>query len=486
MRILYFAILLLVVLTGAQAAQVTDIYGDGSVKTTQDITNDMDADVQDGDKPGLVGVFYMLQLMSAKPPVALSSQFSDDLSRIKVQFDRDVLLPDGAATSSTGFGSDGDLGQGFIIIASGNKEITLYLGLGATIALENLAISAGAVFSKRNVPIAATTVPVGAPENPVAPVFEISGPNVVGNCDSFELDANVTGGTGTYGRPIGYAWSSTEPNLNAILVNQTQHKVSIAAEKLPPDSEYQIKLTVTNFVDQSSSDSHNVTVKAAPLPEVIPLGPSAVDINYNDSGILLSAMVKANSCGEVEPTFSYNWSSTTFDLNVYLQDQSNLAVVIPMNYLLEGFSVKTPDVTHYLTLTVSDISTPSVSVSIDYVVTVLGPEASANILGDSEITISTNSNLVIIGEDANYPSGIAGETVPTYEWSCSNSKDNPCVNAATFKELKMSDYQGGETGERLSIPTDVLGVGGYKFLLTLTNWLGESSEDYISVKVVSD
>ena len=40
----------------------------------------------------------------------------------------------------------------------------------------------------------------------------------------------------------------------------------------------------------------------------------------------------------------------------------------------------------------------------------LVPEAVANIVEVKEITIGISSNLVITGEDSNYPSGIPGET----------------------------------------------------------------------------
>eukprot|EP00899_Mesostigma_viride_P025127 jgi/Mesvir1/579/Mv02023-RA.3 len=276
-----------------------------------------------------------------EPPCAVESYFGDEGVSIFVRFDMptnraSLVLPGANITGSlsrsraVGVGADTPLEDCSRLF---NAETLATLGDGARchfpeddlleIILSEtatvlpywpLVFRGDAILNKaqNSYFFVGTAIPE-PPLNPVEPKVVVFAPFFIGVCDLFELEVSGTYGTG--GRPMTFSFAlfPNVPNHSEIagqlaaVPPQVAH-ISIEPDLLAGDSTpYEIAVTATNWMGQSTAVTHRVSRKGLPIPTVELEGNTTLKV-YRTMELRMLAFARIAPCWNGTLDILYLWA----------------------------------------------------------------------------------------------------------------------------------------------------------------------------------
>jgi hypothetical protein len=266
-----------------------------------------------------------------------------------------------------------------------------------------------------------TTVRITAPAFPTTPIVSISGPSLIGECDSLALD--ISGSTGSGGRAwasLVFAVQSPSPNVSEVeTFLNTKYKISpptaIPSALLRSGFSYLITTTLCNFLNACSQSSHRVTVSTNIVPVVSILGPTKVTA-YRKNPLLLTADAYSSSCNGAKSYsyLKYVWS--IFKNGAELRGPNFQSVSVePRKLKLNAFSLDV-DTFYTVKLTVLHTNTLKAS-STTTTVYVSKSDIIASISGGSQRSVKFGESIVI-DASASYDEDTGTNTLLTFQWVC--------------------------------------------------------------------
>eukprot|EP01111_Echinosteliopsis_oligospora_P011156 TRINITY_DN3610_c0_g1_i1.p1 TRINITY_DN3610_c0_g1~~TRINITY_DN3610_c0_g1_i1.p1 ORF type:complete len:2035 (+),score=495.14 TRINITY_DN3610_c0_g1_i1:180-6284(+) len=336
-----------------------------------------------------------------------------------------------------------------------DSYFSITLGSDATLRVgDNVTVFAGAVRGKGPGGIAnvRTTIDVTVESNQtlITPTVSIKSAAAVASCEGISLDASASSGAG--GRAfVAVVWQLTSSDntsqsdidaINTVLRNASTARnltVNLNAS-IVPTGKYSFTLTLTNWLNISSSTIIQVTKSTSDVPTVSIAGNSLLKI-YKTDAVALVGSSKGLACGSTSLAVTYSWTASP--AVPALTDVSSPTLNIPAGTL-------TAATTYVFTLTVT--TTDQVSNSANVTVVVTARALIAKLTGGTG-QYATNATVNLDASGSSDPEDLAPLA---FEWNCTTASRTPCSNIT----LTTSDIQ--------SFPAASLGAGTYIFTVTVS------------------
>ena len=379
--------------------------------------------------PGITA-FQFTYLFSA--PVVQSIHFSNDLSELIVQFDRQVEVVGGmlptcqrifreetysmlGGPSSSCYWSD-----------NRQQEVAVSLSPRATVQIgSQISISEGVIQTLAQLysyTVSSVPVLVSRDINAIQPVAILTGPSSIPACGQ----ANFTAVDSLYPGYGGfkYSWSvyvedSSIGGFETILtyldgLSPTSVSISLDAEAFLSNFQYYLELQVVNSIGlQSEAQIRLLEKDSGPAPQVYLLGPPERIVNV-DENVLVESQVNILQCAQTVQELSFNWQlCRVVDERQQILTEESLSgvrsqsadILIPAEHFITNTS-------YILKLTVTSVAQDSTTVNIT--ITVLPSSLQARVHGGNRV-VSQSRTIVLDGR--------ASQLIPNIEnasfvWSC--------------------------------------------------------------------
>ena len=334
----------------------------------------------------------------------------------------------------------------------------------------------------------ATTVPVSAPVNPLAPVVIISAPSQASSCSDLTLDA--TGSQGSAGRPwtsIVWSVSGSVANISTIqsLLRNSYASTSVPAvipSNLLSNGVVTFLLQLTNFLGQTSIGSTSVSISTTALyPTVIIPGPQTVLLTRAQTLSLFASVSLPPCASHLTGVLVYTWSvyAGSNYASQFTSKSRN-----PLFFKLDPYTL---DVSTVYTVKVTVSSTdPGLSpTSAQVTVQLQSLGVVAVISGGSIRSLGYLSELVLDAStsvDLNYPSTAQTGSL-VYHWTCSQVSPNYGAVCPGFNSFRTnsSTYQ-APASALISVGSTTTVLA---FTIFTTNSGGASSSTTATVSIVN-
>ena len=208
-----------------------------------------------------------------------------------------------------------------------------------------------------------TVLKILKPLTPLVPLVKILAPSIVNRCDKIEFDLSASRGSG------GRNWKSVD--FNVVNNNGTKPLVEVSGNltakydnsrpsSITPDTlkvgSYSFQITICNFLDSCSTESHTMRVIDKRLPLVSIFGESLRSV-YTKSGLTLVADASVTTCDKGV----FNTTQSTLDFFWRLYDGQILQLVESTSKLRNAFKLNPytlkPGVLYTVELNVIDRTT---------------------------------------------------------------------------------------------------------------------------------
>jgi REJ domain len=341
-------------------------------------------------------------------------------------------------------------------------------------------------------------VSVKGPENPVAPIVSLSGPQSIGNCDGLRLDASGT--VDSAGRGLVFHWSVNPMNEAATLgsivtllsssvsvfPNQTFPVLVMESSDLEPSGVFQFTVTVTNYFGASANGSVVVRVASAPLPLVSIDGPTSRQVTPADRLSLAAtgAVPICKDSASADKKLDYEWSLVSANV---------IPGVVDVGYSVTNLSPWLPSLQSFVGRQRSVLNLPMLQLGITYRIQVttflvsnrtLANTASVDvsvgsggvravISGGSSRSVGSQTSWTISANSSVDLDGIALTTF-SFSWSCSalgsdGTSATVCNNTiGEALDLSPSGPHWSSNGSMLSFESGVLSAGLYTFTVVVS------------------
>ena len=271
--------------------------------------------------------------------------------------------------------------------------------------------------------VAAQTIPVESPSDPILPVVTLSMPSVVSACSGISIDISSSSGSG------GRAW--LQPRFSVIggtgeieeLLNSESFSISpptmIPPSLLEPGKTYTITATLCNFLEVCGKSSRAVLVSAGDeLMPVISIAGQQQRTVTTAVPLVLAADAYAIDCSGSQARTGMQYSWTVYDNGVRangLVSQSQDA----SKFRLAAFTL-TPLHTYEIRVTVRSVQSSQTS-SASVMVFVAQSPLVAQFIGGSTRSVVVGGS-VLLDASSSYDAdrkGLAGVSAGlVYSWSC--------------------------------------------------------------------
>ena len=362
--------------------------------------------------------------------------FSNDLSNLIIQFDRqvDLALPNSINPNCTAiFRTDtydliGGADAECLWVDNSQQQLVISLPQTATVKVTSVIAFINDVVITRHelysYGISSMTFTIHPERNTISPVAVLNGPRSIPFCGRFSfsgIDSQYPG----YGS-FEYHWSihvqdSSTGNYSQI-VNQldsfglTAPVITLTSDLFLPDIEYYLQLYVVNSIGlQSETESILLLKETEPRPFVVILGMQTKQLNPGEDLIIQSVVVPSQCDHVTQAEYTYIWTLTKIidqrrnllsnvDLS-NIQTQSP-EIVIPSSYLEHNSS-------YTVSLQVTAVSQSSPTQAL-LRVSVLPLLLQARVNGGNR-TVSLSREIVL---DARSSSQNPSLSSATFIWSC--------------------------------------------------------------------
>ncbi|PVD33217.1 hypothetical protein C0Q70_04468 [Pomacea canaliculata] len=258
-----------------------------------------------------VGPSFTLTAWAPAPSVL--ANISDNGDKVQVFFSPAVDLQQGSACGDI-LSSVGSLGAGAVCSrsspASSSTSPTARSSqvVHTILVLKDDTIRA---YGQRFARTAAGNVTVTSPSNPVTPRAVLTGPDVVSSCTkSFSVDGRRSTGLG--GRPGNYSWL-VDPASGLSLDGSTSSVLTVS--NMSAGQQYNVTLTLCNFLGQCHTASHTVSQTASNAPDVvIETFADVTKVKPSDRLTLVAKATLYPNCADDQVVFRWSFN-TTFQLN---------------------------------------------------------------------------------------------------------------------------------------------------------------------------
>ena len=242
------------------------------------------------------------------PPKVVTSTFDSLGARILFQFDQ---VTNNKGNMNCGF---------FFLVAAANvlfgsgakctwsgDTLTVSLASGATaIPGSSISLLGDKIKSLDLISGAATdqTITFAAPNVLVPPTISVSGPNVIGSCDSATVIVE-----GSVGRGAVYSWQSFDSTaVNSIISTETGNSVSVPGSSLVNGIATTISVTVTNFLGAKSTPwTIILTARQSPPPLVSITVSSPPYTKSRSINLMASAQLSACAPPGADAQLTFKW-----------------------------------------------------------------------------------------------------------------------------------------------------------------------------------
>jgi len=371
-----------------------------------------------------------------KPPVLKTVQFSGDGRTLNARFDsptdKAYRTNDFACSHVFEFtGSDDSKCEwvspvAVVITLGGSSRV----GVGSYVSVVDGVVRAQCSLSLSEclewATVKSTRVPVLAPESPLSPVVAISGPTVVGPCDTPVLDSTSSSGSG--GRPwnsfsVSVTSQNAESARKAEVFFDTSYRLNpptpIPLGTLQPGFLYDFHVSICNFLGACSQAVHRLEVTLHSVPVVTIVGQQVRSVATGNPLLLKSQAYISHCNGTVSYSgLRYSWSVYKDDV---LDSSIQSLTVDSSKFKVQPYSLQ-PNSLYAFTVAVSSTLTP---LSSKATVTILVPQSDlvAMISGGSEQSVRQGESIILDAFDS-YDMDNENRTSDglSYTWECKQLK----------------------------------------------------------------
>ncbi|XP_071853100.1 uncharacterized protein [Apostichopus japonicus] len=305
-----------------------------------------------------------------------------------------------------------------------------------------------------------TTAAVTSPPDTSEVQFRISGPRTINSCGSYQLKAEQI--SGHQGMALTYNWQLITPAEKLENSSFSSKALQNATGILPIDAttltlgiEYNLTLTVTNYMDTSKTHYHTITVVDGLTP-VLQIKPINVIPNKVRSltRIRLEAYVTysfGDNCKVEVTRTAYQWTSNMSNLLPNVTNKREL--VIPPHTLPVGASVM------FSATVTSTIAETDVTVGDNIIITIIASPLVAHIRGASQRKVGPDDMIELDGSLSSDPDEPEGKNISTlqFEWTCLKVPTKPSCDIGQDRTL-----------EKLRFSSSMLGLGEFEINLKVT------------------
>jgi hypothetical protein len=391
-------------------------------------------------------------------PSLLHGQFSDDVTRLILNFDVPTNQP-GETKQNCAFFDQSTLsllGTSPTCIWSERQTLQIVLGYGATVEVgDMLAMEDGVLRSADQYSEFATGMSTKAlaPTTPIVPTAVIAGPEQIGNCETLTLFGDMS--SGNAGRALNFEWSvvpTAETGLtpreyaaiNAV-ASQTKSPTFVASpSQLIPNRLYHWRLEVTNWLGKSHATTLQVFKARMAVPR-IRLYDSAVRYIRKEESLTAVVQLEASECDPTQQLLM-NWEQIT-DHNYTLAAQYLNQTVLAQNkiFYLEKGSLS-PGLTYTFRITVIVIQDQGLYNTADLTINVATSPIEAAIFGGDRIhSMSTAPGHIELDASASLDPDDPISSGMKYQWSCTfKSRGQACFSGASMAAVGFAFNKTGD------------------------------------------
>ena len=426
---------------------------------------------------------------TADPPSIISAMFNPAYTALYLAFDREVALG-GIAAPLTPLPLSCDAAfslETLVVLGAGaecdwrnsqQREIVISLPQSSTVRpntgltlLHGTIRTRYASYSR----LASGTINVTLSSSPLTPIAVIEGPQTVPPCGDLILKGQSSQGGGY--APLLYLWDFTALHDEDLIPDSffptgfsSLADITIESEKLSPDREYIIQLTVRNFLGVESSTTHTLTPSMSmSLPLSIKVA-SVQKVCVHNPLILEASLTNIlPECSNYTAASQYRWRVMNAEggAEEILKVQTNVSILT-----LPPFSLL-----HNQTYFVV-VSTEHEDISASTRLSTSNPCLVAHITGGDYRELNQSVTVVLDGSRSEgLSAAVTADPHFHLEWVCSFN-GLPCLS----KDGLEVELPGEIT---VSIPPYTLPLGNYTFTLSL-HYNGHLSVAESIVRIVSN
>ena len=419
----------------------------------------------------------------AAAPVVTQAYFSDDMTLVFLQFDKQIELIDTTLSCSDVFTANtvSALGTNPACIWSSSSfdQIAILVPSDAQftrftpIEFRDDVIRASGQLYSRNI----TDYIIQAAGGGTKPVAIIEGPNSIPSCGAMTFNGRQSLYSGYGG--FRYKWSvsvldSTTSGFSEIQgylngLTPQNDTITLNTAHFVSNLEYYLQLTVTNSMGLVSDITRRRLIKqTSSVPQIQLVGGQRNRLQCGNS-ILLQVEVNSLPCGGLSGDITYEWNLFEVEkskrMTPVLQDTSSLKIDSPILYIPS--SLFQCNYTYIATVTAT---IGSASNSNNFTIDILPVTLRAHIFGGNR-TVARQRSLIL---DATQSIIVPDAGPVRYTWSCVNTDTGePCYNSTVGNTSIISFAD----TNYINIPANVFALTTlYSIQLTITQGDSTSSE----------
>ena len=280
---------------------------------------------------------------------------------------------------------------------------------------------------------------VQAPLQPIVPAVALTGPNMIGPCDTLPIDASSSKGSG--GRSwdrITFQVSSDAVNatklqayLNSLTQLKLQSVVYVPLTYFQPGFAYNIKLQICNFLGSCGRDALPFVVSTASNIPVVVMNSDKIISVRRSNQLTLSGSSYTSKCDGTQSTSNlvYSWSFYRGN-DLLVSSQFKSTSVNPKEFLLPAYRLQV-NTLYVATLTVRHTASQKYS-AVSTTIVVQPGSVYAVVAGGSDMNMRVSGSALIdasgsYDSDNNANKGVAAglnivflchQTYPSYKDDC--------------------------------------------------------------------
>ncbi len=449
----------------------------------------------DGQESGIIDISATTFTYRYSTPVVTSVHFSTDLSKLLIEFDRQVALAPTLSvrcseiltldTLSLVGGRNADCNWA----DSSQRQLVISLPRFASVAVnstisfaENVVLSRGQLYSFA---VGSTPYLVDPVRNVVRPRAVLNGPLSVPACGPFTF-SGINSRFPGYGG-LEYYWAirvqdSTLTNYPDIITSIESFgirspEITLDSDLFLPQTEYYLQLYVINSIGLESETESVPLLKDSQPSSFVYIQGDANKMLRSGEDLIVQSVVTTPQCSNGPQAYNYIWTliriiderrGVTSEVDLSSLKTSSPMIIVPGTYLEQN--------TNYTLSVRVTISDSSVSAKQEVGVFVLQPSLQAGIEGGNRI-VSQNREIVLNGQNSIQDSSVS------FSWSCQvvGSLD-ACYNRSQTAPIPVPISL--PRTEFISFPASHLAANSmYTFTLVLER--GEdSSQASVTIEVV--
>ena len=418
----------------------------------------------------------------ATAPVITQAYFSDDMSSVFLQFDKQIELIGITLSCSNLFTATtiSALGTNPACVWSSSSfdQIAILLPADAQLTRftpiefkDDIIRAYGQQYSRN---ITNYSVQAGGGTKPVA---VIEGPDNIPSCGTVTFTGRQSLYSGYGG--FSYTWSVSVVDSTTSGFNEIQNYINgltprddaivLNTAHFVPNLEYYLQLTVINSIGLvSDTTSWHLIKQGSPVPQIQLVGDKRNRLQCGSS-ILLQVEVDSLPCSGLSGDTTYQWSLFEVEkskrMSLVSQDTSSLRTNSPILYIPSSLFQCNYTYVAMVTATIG-----SASASNNFTIDVQPVTLRAHIHGGNR-TVARHRNLVL---DATRSITIPDAGPVSYIWSCTNvNTDEPCYDV-TIGNTSIINF---DNVDYINVPADSFAVDTFYLIqLTLIQGVSISAE----------